>query len=558
MAEQADHIEVEWQFDARDTRTVAHWLEGVSVPGFTVTPKGTKHLVDRYIDTPDWAVYRAGFTARIREKGGAAELTMKSMASATEGIRSRRELTQPLPEASLEAISAAGEAGAALLALAGRRPLRFLFTLETARQAYTLADDDSPFGEIALDDTHVPGEGGEGARLVRVEVEVDGAAVERAKPFVERLVGACRLGPAAASKYQAALQATGLRPPLPPALGPTAIAPGMSIGEVAYAVMRKHFGVFLANEGGTRLGLDIEALHDMRVAARRLRAAMAAFRAYLPPRFERLRLELGWIAAALGEVRDLDVQLEQLEEWKAGLAEREAHSLDALEGLLRERRERARRRMLAALDSKRYERLVLRFAATLRRGPPRRHLPGREPILATAPGLLERRYRRLRKVGDRIRPGSPPAAYHALRIEGKKLRYLLEFVGPIYGEPAVEFSRRLTSLQDLLGEHQDADVAVELLHDLAARNRRLGPSTLLTMGMLAERYRAHAQDLRARFPAVYRKLGGREWARLRRVLDRQRSAPVPDATRRVLYSARAKPQAWPLAALPETTPPESS
>jgi CHAD domain-containing protein len=179
--------------------------------------------------------------------------------------------------------------------------------------------------------------------------------------------------------------------------------------------------------------------------------------------------------------------------------------------------------MLTVLDSKRYDRLIARFEALLHRGPPRSLAAGRVPLLETAPGLLEKRYRRVRKLGDAIGRQSPAAEYHALRIEAKKLRYALEFVGPVYGKQATEFAQRLTALQDLLGLHQDAEVAVTMLHEMAEANaRRLGPRTVLAMGAIAERYRKHAQELRDGFPPLYRGIRGDEWRALHRTVEARR------------------------------------
>ena len=90
--------------------------------------------------------------------------------------------------------------------------------------------------------------------------------------------------------------------------------------------------------------------------------------------------------------------------------------------------------------------------------------------------MVERRYKRVRKQGDLIKANSPPDAYHLLRIDAKKLRYALEFVGTgIYGKPAAEFSSRVTALQDVLGLHQDAYVAIDMLQEIAdSSGRRLG------------------------------------------------------------------------------------
>jgi CHAD domain-containing protein len=151
-----------------------------------------------------------------------------------------------------------------------------------------------------------------------------------------------------------------------------------------------------------------------------------------------------------------------------------------------------------------------------------------------APDLVEKRYRAVRKAGDKISRSSPPELYHALRIDAKKLRYALEFVGTgIYGKPAVDFSARVTALQDVLGLHQDAYVAMDLLQEIAdSSGRRLGPATLMAMGVISERYRAHAEELRARFPSVYKPITGEEWRKLYRLMESRRPVPAPAAPAR--------------------------
>ena len=512
-----DHLEVEWQYSVEALKSVERWLLSANIPGYRVEVAKKKALTDRYLDTVDWRLHRAGFTCRVREKGDGAELTLKSMAEAKDAMRSRREVNEPIVSASLESAAAAqGPCGVIIRHASGARPLRELFTVQTDRSTFDLSDEAGIVGEIALDATSVPIPGGETVHLSRVEVEVPADCVGRARRFVDVLVAAANLKPVGTSKFGAALAATGQQPlPAAPDLGPVQVDGAMAAGDFAYAILRKHYGVFLANEQGTRLGEDIEGLHDMRVAARRLRAAMSAFAAVLPTTMERLRTELGWVAAVLGDVRDLDVQIERMAEWREGLVVEQAVALDVVEEILRQRWLLARKRMLVALDSRRYERFVERFAATLRRGAPPRFVPGREPILLVSPGLLRKRYRQLRRLGDPIRPASPPADYHILRIAAKKLRYGLEFTGPVYGKPAIAFSARVTALQDILGLHQDAEIAINTLREMAtARGRKLSPATILAMGGIAERYRVHGAELRQQFPRVWKPLVGRDWTNL--------------------------------------------
>jgi triphosphatase len=503
----SDHLEVEWQFDAESLEPVIDWLAVAKVPGYTVTPAKTKELRDTYYDTADWRLHRGGFTCRVRHGSDGDELTLKSMAAAVDGLRSRREMNEPLPSG-VRPEAAPGECGRSIRLVAGRRLLEALFTLHQVRRTFLLADDEGHLAEIAVDQTAVEGTPDV---LRRIELEVVPEGIARVERFRRLLVDVGGLVPGTLSKFEFAMRSAGaVAVPTEATLGSTAVSADMTVGDVAFAILRKHFAVFLANEPGTRLGDDIEALHDMRVAARRLRAAMQAFRPWLPLRAQRFREELGYLARSLGEVRDLDVFIETLESWEHDDPEhREA--LLAIGTVLNERRNAARGRMLTVLDRRRYDLFVERFAAFLRRGSLPNFAAGLVPVREVAPGLLSKRYRTVRKMGDAIGPASPPDSYHALRIEGKKLRYALEFFTPVYGQPAGDFAKRLAALQDVLGLHQDAYVAIDTLTDLANTSaRRLGPQTLLAMGAVQERYRNEAENLRGRFREVYKPMAA-QW-----------------------------------------------
>src|SRR5262245_12119869 len=147
--------------------------------------------------------------------------------------------------------------------------------------------------------------------------------------------------------------------------GPIEVSQDASIRAVALAVLRRHFAMMLAREPGTRLGDDPEELHDMRVASRRLRAAVSLFRDVLPVTVMQPRGDFVWLGRSLGTVRDLDVQLEQLDGLLTEVAESERVALLPLRSLLEEQRGVARVGMLEALDSRRYEVFVSRFGRTL-------------------------------------------------------------------------------------------------------------------------------------------------------------------------------------------------
>jgi len=295
----------------------------------------------------------------------------------------------------------------------------------------------------------------------------------------------------------------------------TAIDPSLSVGEVACAVMRRNLEAFVAREPGTRLGEDPEELHDMRVASRRLRAAIVLFQEALPVRAVRLRDELGWVAEALGAVRDLDVQLEQLESWSKRDNGVNPTALAALRDLFDRERSDARGELLKVLDSPRYARLLDGAFKLLEGGPLRRSHASRAPIAVAGAALLRRRYRAVTRAGDRIGEEAPAGDYHRLRIRCKRLRYALEFLVDVYPDGTGPLIRRLVDLQTLLGMRQDADVAVRRLAALATREGGSLPApTVFAMGMVAERYAQQGRELRARFPKVYGKVRGRPWKEL--------------------------------------------
>ena len=541
-----DAREIEWQFDAVDLRSVVRWLsepagwEEEGLGPVRVAPAGSDNHVDVYLDTDDRRFHRAGYALRIRRptrrdcRGGEAALKALESAAAPPGLRARREVSETIAETDPSSLTQApGAVGERVRAVAGTKPLLSLFEVRTRRRLFSVEADGATPGEIGLDETGIrPADGAPPARIRRVEIEVPEDAVDALEPFVALLREACGLQPAGLSKYQAGLVSADLRPPRPESFGPTEFETDAPIGVVAIAVLRRQFAALRAREPGTRLGDDIEELHDMRVATRRLRAALSLFADVLPENAQSFREELGWIGQALGGVRDLDVQLEQLNGWVAEIPEADREALDALRSLLEDKRQEARAAMLEALDSRRYEAFVGRFGRFLRARSRRLTGAAAVPALSVAPDLIEARFRKLRSSGDRIGPTSEAADLHRVRIHGKRLRYALEFLGDLYPGQTRPLIKRMVVLQDVLGLHQDAGVAIARLRGLAAdRGAELEPATIFAMGEIAERYRRSMASLRAKFPRAYGRVKKKAWKSLRQVLEELRpEAPVEAST----------------------------
>ena len=145
------------------------------------------------------------------------------------------------------------------------------------------------------------------------------------------------------------------------------------------------------------------------------------------------------------------------------------------------------------------------------------------PARGVAPDLLEGRVRRFRNRAERIGLDSPASAYHRLRIDAKHLRYALEFLSDVYPGRTSRLIERLVEVQDILGLHQDAEVAHERLSLLARENGgALRADTIFAMGEIAERYSHSMAGLRAEFPAAYARTKGKTFRAFLKRIEAER------------------------------------
>jgi triphosphatase len=528
--------EVEWQFEAGDLGAVERWLAELasrshrdgSLP-LTVLAKPARRLVDRYLDTEDWRIARAGFVLRTRQRGRGVELTMKDTKPADpDGLRHRLELTEPVPDGK-SVLEADGPVTRRVDALVGRRPLVQVLQVRTRRRPYSLRAGGAEVAEVALDETViVAGTERPVARLSRVEVEVVPSWAGALAQTVHDLRSATGLRPATTSKYEAGLQAAGVAVPGPPDVGPADVPRHATLADLALAVLRAQVRELIAHEPGTRMGEDPEELHDMRVATRRLRAAFSVFADVFGGRGGALEAEVRWVAAELGAVRDLDVQLERSKKaaaWAAArFGEEFEHALGTLSALIEGERAEARRHLVESLDSDRFQQLVTALVAVAREDPARMGDASAVPAAGALALVVEERRRRALSASRRAKRSGEAHDFHRLRIRGKRLRYAVEFTTALYGRPASRFATKLAGLQDALGRIQDAEVGAGRLVGLAGPPEpgrpSLPPEALFAIGGLAERYRAESEELRRTVRSSLRVLDGKAWRRLRAAMHK--------------------------------------
>ena len=276
-------------------------------------------------------------------------------------------------------------------------------------------------------------------------------------------------------------------------------SPTQLASEAARAALRTELEVWIAQGEGVRADLEPECLHRGRVALRRARSVLRELRRALPGAASRELLdELRWLGSESGPERDLDVLLGEFEDLERTLPQDVQATLEALRAFAREDRETARARLLAALDGDRHRALLAAWRGLVVGVEPSTDDVPREPILLLLSRRIRKRHRRLLDAGERLGADPTPAALHELRIECKKLRYLLASFRSLFSPEALAPPlRALEELQEALGRANDARVQSQILQDLAERLYAAGraPAACLigTGRLLEELARRHAR-----------------------------------------------------------------
>lgn len=246
------------------------------------------------------------------------------------------------------------------------------------------------------------------------------------------------------------------------------LEPAMSAREAFVAISRRLVRTMRQNEAGVAADVDTEFLHDFRVALRRQRSALAIFRGVLPPlETAAFAGEFRTLQQLTGPLRDTDVHLLDESRYRGLVPAPLQPGLDGMFERLRQQRAGELEAVRTTLASQAYRQLLASWLSCLAgeaSGP-----GAGEPVLALARRRLKRRHRRLLRDGKRIDAHSPDTDLHRLRIQGKKLRYLLEFFASLLDRDEVAaLVAPLKVLQDNLGAYNDLSVQTTRLEaDLA-------------------------------------------------------------------------------------------
>ena len=401
-----------------------------------------------YFDTPKRRLRRAGFSLRVRRSGKTITQTVKRQGDGA-GLFDRAEWESPvrrmLPDVAAALATPLGdvlsEKRAARLAPAVRMRIQ--------RKAWDV-DDSASRIEVAADSgTLVAGDFAE--PVSELELELKSGPDSALFDFCEALAKVVPLRLGVLSKADRALALADGR------FGKIAKAPDvhlsadMTVSDAFAAIVQSCIKHFRLNEPVLVERQEPEALHQMRVALRRLRSALVLFKPIVGHDAEiaRIRKDLRWIGRMLGQARNLDVFSEGLGEAAAELPR------------LRHKRDEHYARIVVALDSRRFLKLMLRIVRWLAICAWREQESARREI----GGFLDHR---IDAAWDLVAERDVPLEdmseeqRHALRIDIKKLRYAVEFAKSLHADhrlKAKRFGSAIDALQDELGALNDMTIA---------------------------------------------------------------------------------------------------
>ncbi len=421
--------------------------------------------VSTYFDTEECALQKAGFSLRVRQTEDQYVQTIKQQGNGSAGLFERPEWEQRVeaPEVDLEAADETPLRD--ILTKKVRNRLEPLVKSDVQRTVWSIMRGGSEV-ELTLDEGTITG-GENSQRLIELEIELKKGSAASLIEVARELAGQVplRLGVLTKAERGYAL-ANGASAKAAKA-EPIPLHPEMNSAEGFAAIANACLRHYRLNEGLVVERRDPAALHQSRVAMRRLRSAFSLFRPVIcDDEYQRLRDEVRWFTSQLGEARNLDVLLRRLPEddHPRGLA-------------LRERLERARAEaydgILEILNSARLRRLMLDLIAWIETGEWRRGKEAAEPLRHFAVRRLDRGWRRVKK-GGRNLAALAPEPRHRLRIEVKKLRYAVEFLSSLHSGKGASTDQKellaaLEEMQEHLGELNDAETARELLARLLGR-----------------------------------------------------------------------------------------
>jgi triphosphatase len=454
-----------------DADRMAHFNAAPVIAADARNKGARKHLKSVYYDTPERTLRRNGLSLRVRQSGARFVQTVKTDA-----------VDDPLRRGEWEArvSSLAPDLALAMPFIAEKlhshleaQPLEAVFTADVHRHA-RMVDLPSGTVEIAFD-RGVLTAGDRTLPVSEIELELKSGSASAIYEIALRLAEHGAVKPSVRTKSARGFDLAADKPPSARRPRKLRLDASVTLDEAFATILRSCFLHLLQSLPAAEDGRNPEGVHQLRVSLRRLRSALDLMRSVgALSNLDALRSEARWLAQDLSAARDWDVfRLETLP--TIAKACPSVAGFDALGRAAAARRSDAYRKAHHALDDRRCAAFLIGLGNWIETRGWRNDVaaedPGRlaEPAVNFAQRILSEQHAKLLKRGRRFK-SLAAEDLHRVRLATKRLRYLSEFLLPLYEDrkSARKFSRRLAGLQEQLGAFNDVAVTASLLEGLGA------------------------------------------------------------------------------------------
>jgi CHAD domain-containing protein len=296
------------------------------------------------------------------------------------------------------------------------------------------------------------------------------------------------------------------------------LEPEMPARLAACKILQQLLQTIQQNEKGICLDIDTEFLHDFRVAVRRTRSAITQMRGVFPPEIiKTYKQRFSVLGRATNRLRDLDVYLLKRDSYQALLVADLRPGLDLVFRTYAAERRQEQAKVVQLLQASDYQFLLQDWDRILTQAAQNELLPGdtsHEPVLLLARRFIQKQHRKVVKACRKIDATTQDQDIHRLRIEAKKLRYLMEFFASLFApKPTAQLIKELKKVQDSLGDFNDFSLQqVELVRHLQEVKGRSRLSLLhaAALGGLITHLHVKQQAIRADFSRIFKVFSSKE------------------------------------------------
>jgi inorganic triphosphatase YgiF len=428
-----------------------------------------KHFKTVYYDTPEQTLRRQGLSLRVRQSGARFTQTVKTECG--EDPLTRGEWEASVPSIAPDLALAAPFIPAKLLSDLERNPLKPVFTSDIHRHQ-RLVDLPSGTVEVAFDHGLLKA-GDRTLPVSEIELELKAGGAGAIYELALQLAEHAPVRPSIQAKSERGFDLAEGAPPTAPKPRKLRLDPSVPLDDAFTRILRACLHHLLQSLPAAEDGRDVEGVHQLRVALRRLRSALHLMRSVSSlSKLEMLRSEAKWLASSLSAAREWDIFQSQT---LPGIAKGcpSVTGFDALEEVAERRRTAAYHKVRFVLADRRCATFLLSLGAWIEARGWRSDISSddlselTEPAIAFAQRTLAAQYARVLKRGRHLKSMNAEEK-HRLRLAVKKLRYGTDFLLPLCGEgKAVKrFRERLIELQEELGSYNDMATTAALMSGL--------------------------------------------------------------------------------------------